>query len=73
MADLDSMSTEEVVAHYQSRVRPNALNEPLKPVEYQADYLRQAGEIDKDTRRNPEQKIKAKMLLSRAALSRSGK
>lgn len=73
MPDFNSMSTEQIVTHYRGRGGQNALDTPSRPVEYEPDYQRRAGEIDNDTRRTPEQKAKAKQLLSRAALSRIGK
>lgn len=73
MPDFNNMTTEQIVQHYQSRGNGSALDQPGKPIEYQADYARQAGEIDKDHRRTPEQKTRAKQLLSASALSRIGK
>lgn len=75
MTDLNSMTTEQVVAHYTARgqQQPSAMDAPPKSVEYQADYMRQTKEIDDDHRRSPEQKVKAKQTLLKAAMSRIGK
>lgn len=72
MANLNDMSTEQVVERFRSR-RGVAADQPAPQVEYSADYQRQMSEIDSDKRRSPEQKTKAKQLLSAAAMSRIGK